>query len=303
MDSKTLPKLPRMYGMRVEKNKNVFGKTANTGVLSFSSGSKTKTLTGKGVLNKARREARELSLFSARKAILATPTHKLQEKATKVHAVPQTYINDHKRAAAAPKDLSKPAPQLAKASVAVPAQLAGQKRSIAYLEDSDDDDDLDNDPLFSESAHGDRERQPVTMRRPTTKPAAAPRPAPPQSLLSHFSSPLSKPSKVSTSHNPRPALISPPPEPRNLKASKAAIRRVPVEPSKGTQEVKKPAPGALIRKLPSPPTSQFSPPTSQPSSDPTLSPPKVFPSIKPQARVRKPVDVFMPQKRRKIAPR
>ena len=99
VDPSTVPRLPRMSGMRVEGGRSKSGPSniVNTAVLSFASGSKTKTLTGKGVLDKARREARELSLFSARKSLLTTPTHKLISKATQISHVPQGLLEQHRR--------------------------------------------------------------------------------------------------------------------------------------------------------------------------------------------------------------
>lgn len=54
-------------------------RTANSALLHFGSGSRTKTQTGQGILARARREASEASLFSARRAVLSTPTHRLAE--------------------------------------------------------------------------------------------------------------------------------------------------------------------------------------------------------------------------------
>ena len=71
--------------------------TRNTSVLSFGSGSKTKMLTGKGVLDRARREAKELSVFSGRKSLLATPTHKLHTQASIVRQAPQGLLDEHRR--------------------------------------------------------------------------------------------------------------------------------------------------------------------------------------------------------------
>lgn len=85
--------------MRVEggRTRTTAGGSGNSSTLSFTSGSKTKVLTGKGVLEKARREAREMSLFSVRKTILATPTHKLNNKATQVRNAPQGLLDEHKK--------------------------------------------------------------------------------------------------------------------------------------------------------------------------------------------------------------
>ena len=96
VDAKTVPRLPRMGGMRVEGGRSRLTSSTSS-ALTFGSGSKTKALTGKGVLEKARREAREMSLFSARKTLLATPTHKLNDKASQVRNVPQGLLDDHKR--------------------------------------------------------------------------------------------------------------------------------------------------------------------------------------------------------------
>jgi elongin-A len=100
VDPRTMPKLPRMGGMRAEAQKRAQAtvRTADSSVLRFTSGSKTKMTTGKGVMDRARREARELSLFSARKAPLAVPTHKLGNKSTVIKSAPQGLVAGHKRA-------------------------------------------------------------------------------------------------------------------------------------------------------------------------------------------------------------
>lgn len=85
--------------MRVEGGRSRVTSSTSS-ALTFGSGSKTKALTGKGVLEKARREAREMSLFSARKTLLATPTHKLSDKASQIRNAPQGLLDEHKRPAA-----------------------------------------------------------------------------------------------------------------------------------------------------------------------------------------------------------
>lgn len=55
----------------------IFSRAPDSSVMSFGSGSRTRTTTGKGLLLKAKREARENSLFSARRNVLSTPTHLL----------------------------------------------------------------------------------------------------------------------------------------------------------------------------------------------------------------------------------
>lgn len=99
VDPRTVPRLPRMGGMRVEGGRSRIT-SGTSSALTFGSSSKTKTLTGKGVLDKARKEAREMSLFSARKTVLATPTHKLNDKASQIRNAPQGLLDEHKRPAA-----------------------------------------------------------------------------------------------------------------------------------------------------------------------------------------------------------
>ena len=140
VDPKTVPRLPRMSGMRVEPGTRVPSSRGQTGgnpsVLTFASGSKTKTLTGKGVIAKARREAKELSLFSARKSLLTTPTHQLSGKATQIRHVPQGMLEDHRRfpVSANPQTDPKPttiiAPRKRKASseIVPPTAMSNEER-------------------------------------------------------------------------------------------------------------------------------------------------------------------------------
>ena len=102
VDPRTVPKLPRMGGMRVEGGRSKSGPSTsgNLSSLRFTSGSKTKVLTGSGVIAKVRREGKEMSLFSSKNSHLTTPTHKLSDKATQIRKVPQGLVEDHRRSAA-----------------------------------------------------------------------------------------------------------------------------------------------------------------------------------------------------------
>ncbi|KAI9811988.1 MAG: hypothetical protein M1827_004880 [Pycnora praestabilis] len=93
IDASSVPRLPRDRGMRTTHPKQ----PSNPALLSFTSGSKTKLRSGKDVLNKARREAREMSLFSAKKSILATPTHRLNSGASQVQAAPRGLVEGHRK--------------------------------------------------------------------------------------------------------------------------------------------------------------------------------------------------------------
>lgn len=138
VDSKTVPRLPRMGGMRVEggRTRTTANKSGNPALLTFGSGSRTKTLTGKDVLEKARREAREMSLFSAKKSILAVPTHKLQGKASQVRTAPHGLLEEHKKpsqpsyinSSAKPTTIFAPRKRTAENNPSVPGGMTAEER-------------------------------------------------------------------------------------------------------------------------------------------------------------------------------
>ncbi|MCJ1309024.1 hypothetical protein MMC25_002679 [Agyrium rufum] len=75
-----------------------WGREANMSSLSFNSGKLKSGVSGKAVLDKVRREAKEASLFSARKRILSTPTHKLaQQSQGQIRRAPQGLVEQHRR--------------------------------------------------------------------------------------------------------------------------------------------------------------------------------------------------------------
>lgn len=97
----TVPKLPKMGGMIYATSLPHFKKPKKPPppkptTLSFNAGSRTKTLTGAGVMNKARREAKQLSLFSAKNSKLAKPTHELSDKAVGVLHAPESIVYDYR---------------------------------------------------------------------------------------------------------------------------------------------------------------------------------------------------------------
>lgn len=109
----TVPKLPKMGGMKYVRTPRKPKKVAPPpAVLSFGSGSRTKTLTGKGVIDRARREAKQHSLLIHKTSVLATPTHKLQNYASQVKTAPRGLVYDYQKpAVSAPIDPTiKPAP-------------------------------------------------------------------------------------------------------------------------------------------------------------------------------------------------
>ena len=109
----TVPPLPKMGAMKLIKTprKKKAVSVSHRPNLCFNAGSKTKVLTGKGVVDKARREAKEQSLFRCR-SILAVPTHKLNDSASQIQKAPKGLLYDYQHPAA-PKPLDptmKPTP-------------------------------------------------------------------------------------------------------------------------------------------------------------------------------------------------
>ncbi|KAL2358376.1 RNA polymerase II transcription factor SIII subunit A-domain-containing protein [Cryomyces antarcticus] len=86
-------------------------KSSSTALLSFGGGSRTKTNTAQGVLDRARRETQEAR--NARNSALAMPTHLLNVKASQVRQAPRGMVVGYNRPAP-PKiigsSVSRPAP-------------------------------------------------------------------------------------------------------------------------------------------------------------------------------------------------
>ncbi|KAL8779165.1 MAG: hypothetical protein Q9203_003230 [Teloschistes exilis] len=112
-------KIPKMDGMqyahaaeynRVKKRPKDTRPTST--VLNFNGGSNTRVLTGKGVIKKSEREAREMTHFTSN-THLSIPTHKLKNAASKVLSIPPGLIDDFRRAAVPkPMDPTVPKPAM-----------------------------------------------------------------------------------------------------------------------------------------------------------------------------------------------
>ncbi|KAI9844136.1 MAG: hypothetical protein M1838_002301 [Thelocarpon superellum] len=68
--------------------------SSSSSTLTFTSGSKTKN-----VMQKVRREAREMSLFSHQNSKLSQPTHLLNGQSSKVRSAPRGLVDEHRRPA------------------------------------------------------------------------------------------------------------------------------------------------------------------------------------------------------------
>ena len=109
VDMSALPGLRKNTKMGARPSRSTATNSTSTGnpsVLSFTSGSKSKN-----VMQKVRREAREMSLFSAKNSKLSQPTHLLKGAASQVRAAPRALVDEHKRPAA-PLNSSQNVPQI-----------------------------------------------------------------------------------------------------------------------------------------------------------------------------------------------
>lgn len=100
VDLRTLPKVPRDPRMLANNGGVPLGKKSGVArlppsSLSWGGGSKTKMKDGKGVMNRARREAREISMRSK----LVTPTSQLVGNKRQIQKAPAGMVNEYRKAA------------------------------------------------------------------------------------------------------------------------------------------------------------------------------------------------------------
>ena len=95
VDPSEVPPLPIMGKMKRVKPRRKGPEERRITSITFTAGSRTKTLTGKGVMDKARREARERSQITGHGSTLAIPTHKLAQFATPIVRAPRAWVQNH----------------------------------------------------------------------------------------------------------------------------------------------------------------------------------------------------------------
>jgi hypothetical protein len=96
VQASTVPRLPKIDGMQylraTPKEPKPVPRTEPKTQIVFRAGSRTKTLTGRGLMEKARKEAQERKVLQNR---LTIPTHKLNEAASRVQHVSYALMVDH----------------------------------------------------------------------------------------------------------------------------------------------------------------------------------------------------------------
>lgn len=172
--------------------------------LTFTSGSKTKN-----VMQRVRREAREMSLFSAKNSKLSQPTHRLNDTASRIMAPPRSLVEEHlkpaqlvevRKASSAKRPLE---PEMRNRVSAARAPVAGSpKRKYVELDDAD----------FLSSPK--RTRHDVTdASGPSSSPGKVPAPRVPRAVISRPDTqrPLSRgPSSAVPTLAPAPAPAASP---------------------------------------------------------------------------------------------
>ncbi|VUC33823.1 unnamed protein product [Clonostachys rosea] len=152
---------PRRYGPREG--------TSNS--LMFGSGSRTKTLSGAGVMRKVRREVKEIANIhgSLSKSVRGPVRH------SGVNKAPTSMVNAYKRAARPAQAPSRPPPQ---EPPKVPSAVTEHEARATFISDSEDDDN-GGDYLYDES---ERQHQ-APPRKPIMRQSAdGPSPSKPKSL-------------------------------------------------------------------------------------------------------------------------
>lgn len=273
--------------------------------LAFTSGSKTKTLNGAGVMRKVRREVKEIKSIHGSLSRSTDAVNKAQGLG-RVHHAPKGMVNEH-RIAAQPAALP---PMRSSATAAAPKKSSIVKEFEAratFISDSeddyddhggndyDDDDEGDMENLFDEPKRAPAPRRPEPEPRPRASISGASRapvksaPAPSRSPTKADAAP-----KPTTASKVKPTTASPVKTGlAGRMAQKFGNPRI-VKKAKPASETSRPATAASSSSSPtkkagretSPPPRASSPPAPDPK--PTLAPP----------RKRKAVDVFMRPKKR-----
>ncbi|CAH0050001.1 unnamed protein product [Clonostachys solani] len=153
---------PRRYGPREG--------TSNS--LMFGSGSRTKTLSGAGVMRKVRREVKEIANIhgSLSKSVRGNVRH------SGVNKAPASMVNAYKRAARPAQAPSRPTP---KEPPKVPSAVTEHEARATFISDSEDDDN-GGDYLFDDS---ERQHQPSSRKPIMRQSADGPSPSKPKSLV------------------------------------------------------------------------------------------------------------------------
>lgn len=144
--------------------------------LAFGSGSRTKTLTGAGVMRKVRREVKEIANIHGSLSKSVRPGAGQQSMITKA---PKSMINEHKRAAFPAVRPTRPPP---KEPRPVPSAVTDHEARASFISDSEEDEEDGGDDLFE----GDEEQvaPPPRSSRPIIRSQAPPADAPSRNAAS-----------------------------------------------------------------------------------------------------------------------
>lgn len=249
VDLRTLPKVPKDPRMLANNGGVPLGKKAGAArlppnSLTWNGGSKTKMKDGKGVLNRARREAREISMRSK----LVTPTGQLIGNKRQIQKAPAGMVNEYRKAAdPGLRILSRKkntvgkfnggisGPSLEEREKRLRAAMGGSSGSGAMtgnetlVGSSDEDSFIDDDEV--DDLFDDEPQRPASApRNPPSRPLAA------TSIARPPPKDLNRPRPAATSAAPRPGPsrphISYSPPPRASTSSPAPGGAKPMMPRK-----------------------------------------------------------------------
>jgi elongin-A len=272
--------LPRFVKKRMGPRDNTVS------AMTFNRGSRTKTLTGAGVMRKVRRETKEIANIhgSLSKAIRPPSRH---AAASQIRQAPAAMVNDYQRAA---KPAYRPTP---KAPAEPPAIVRQHEARATYISDSGSDDEggFEDEELFDD-------------RRTTKGGFIQSKPSPASTASTRMTAPPPLPSKPSSSllaARRGKGLLS------SGRNPNVVIKTTSSKPKSSTGSASNPEPSErALKRAPSP---DYDPPKRDSSmtssnvsirrpSDASRSATDSLPAPKPIIRKRKPVDVFMRSNKR-----
>jgi len=207
--------LPRNGATGAKKSGWGRGSSSSAMNMNFTAGSRTKTSTGRGVMKKVRREAKDIAnVHGSLSRVIGAP--KLQTQLTRA---PPGMVNEYRRAA---QPSSIPTERRPRVSEAVKAH----EERATFISDDDDDDDND---LFDE----------LEGRTPRkVKPFSKPAPEPSKKLLSSSASASLLKSRPKTAPVSRPVQKREPPRVEETKERPSASRPIQKRRSPRPEEAK-----------------------------------------------------------------
>lgn len=144
--------------------------SADQSSLRFNNGSRTKMVTGRDVVARAKREARERSQALNTHSILAQPTHKLHQRATLVQHAPASLVQQHQTANSSPARIIRKSIE----SDDSPRKISQGEREarLRAIKEDEKPDQGRSQPTRTSSVSVQQVSSKAALKRPPTAPAS-----------------------------------------------------------------------------------------------------------------------------------